>query len=380
MKPFSPASRRLQGSVYSRFAARLATHDGPVFPLHIGDTWMEPAVGCRSEDQQVAVHSGLHRYSPVRGRASLVDGLCAEVVRMSGATTAPENVLVSAGGTGGLAAVVGAIVRPGAKVVVLAPHWPLIAGMVTAFGATPVVVPFFDQATDAASAAAILEAAIDADTVAVYWNTPSNPAGLNVPADWLRALVAVARAHDLWILADEVYEHYVYEGVHTPTRPLAPERTVSIHSFSKSYGMAGSRVGYVVGPTDLIEHAQRVSTHTFYSAPTAGQTAALAALGPAGREWVERARELYGALGRHAADRLGVPRPQGSTFLFVDVADALDEHGLEGLLERAVQRGLLVAPGPSFGPYPTHVRVCFTSAAPDRVRTGIDVLAELLGR
>lgn len=380
MRPFSPASERLQGSVYSRFAARLATHQGPVYPLHIGDTWMEPAVGCRSQDQRVADHPGLHRYSTVRGRASLVQGICGEVERLSGASTGPDNVLVSAGGTGGLAAVVGAIVRPGAKVVVLAPHWPLIAGMVTAFGATPVIVPFFGKADDPASAAAILESAIDADTVAVYWNTPSNPAGLNVPASWLQALVAVARSHDLWILADEVYEHYVYEGVHTPTRPLAPERTVSVHSFSKSYGMAGSRVGYVVGPADLIEHAQRISTHTFYSAPTPSQTAALAALGPAGRAWVQRARERYAELGRAAADRLGVPRPEGSTFLFVDVADSLDDHGLEGLLERAVQRGLLVAPGPSFGPYPTHVRVCFTSAEPDRVRTGFDILAELLGR
>jgi N-succinyldiaminopimelate aminotransferase len=380
MKPFSPSSRALQGSVYSRFAARLQDHPGPVYPLHIGDTWMDPAEGCRSEDQRVADHPGLHRYTSVRGLPALVEGVCGEVERISGATTAPEHILVSAGGTGGLAAVVGAIVRPGAKVVILAPHWPLVAGMVTAFGGQAVVVPFFDVARDAAHAARLLEDAVDGDTVAVYWNTPSNPAGRNLPADWLASLVEVARAHDLWILADEVYEHYVYEGGHVPTRPLAPERTVSVHSFSKSYGLAGTRVGYVVGPADLIEHAKRVSTHTFYSAPTPGQTGALAALGPVGRAWVERARERYAAMGRDAADRLGVDRPQGSTFLFVDVADQLDDDGLEGLLERCVTRGLLVAPGPSFGPYPTHVRVCFTSAPPERVAAGIDVLAELLGR
>ena len=85
-------------------------------------------------------------------------------------------------------------------------------------------------------------------------------------------------------------------------------------------------------------------------------------------------------LGRRAAARLGVPAPEGSTFLFLDVADALDERGLTGLLEDCVDRGLLVAPGPSFGPFPTHIRVCFTSAEPERVLAGVDVLAGLLGR
>ena len=80
------------------------------------------------------------------------------------------------------------------------------------------------------------------------------------------------------------------------------------------------------------------------------------------------------------AARLGLPAPQGSTFLFLDVAEQLDGRGLEGLLEDCVERGLLVAPGPSFGPYPTHVRLCFTAAPPDVVARGVEVLATLLGR
>ncbi|MFT7517967.1 MAG: aspartate/methionine/tyrosine aminotransferase, partial [Kiritimatiellia bacterium] len=217
-------------------------------------------------------------------------------------------------------------------------------------------------------------------TVAIYLNTPNNPTGVVYPESWIRAIVTWAASQGLWIISDEVYEDYVYEGKHTYSRPLAPERTFSLHSFSKAYGMAGNRCGYVVGPADALAHVVKVSTHTFYSAPTSSQIAALRALGSAGDAWVASAREHYTALGRMAADVLGVPAPGGSTFLFVDVAKHLDERGLLGLLDDVVQQGLLVAPGPAFGPYPHHVRLCFTSAPPDVVERGTNILARRLGR
>ena len=84
--------------------------------------------------------------------------------------------------------------------------------------------------------------------------------------------------------------------------------------------------------------------------------------------------------GQTRGPSLGVPPPQGSTFLFLDIAQHLDERGLDGFLEDCVDRGLFVAPGPSFGPYPTSVRLCFTAAPPDVVERGVEVLAGLLGR
>ena len=80
------------------------------------------------------------------------------------------------------------------------------------------------------------------------------------------------------------------------------------------------------------------------------------------------------------ASRLGLAEPQGSTFLFFDVAPFLDERGLSGFLERCVDHGLFLAPGPSFGPYPTHVRLCFTASPPDVVERGVEALAPIMGR
>lgn len=370
----------MKGSIFSSLAHRLKSYRGEVFPLHVGDTWMEPAHGCRMEDLRVAEHPGMHRYSRPQGTHELLEAIAARLTERTGIATEPRNLLVTTGATGALGAVAGTILEPGDEVLILAPHWPLIAGIVRSFHGQPVAVPLVGVADSAESSVEIVEGALTSRTVALYLSTPNNPTGAVLPPDWIAALAECCDRHDLWLLADEVYEDYVYEGEHTYARSAAPERTFSVHSFSKAFGMAGNRCGYVAGPAAAIERLRKVSVHTFYSAPTAAQLAGLAALDGRGDAWVADAKEKYLAAGTDSADRLGVDKPQGSQFLFLDVAEHLDHRGLLGFLEGCVDRGLFLAPGPSFGPYPTHVRLCYTSAPPDVVRRGVDILADRLGR
>ena len=375
----SPSVAEITGAVYSRLARKLAEATGPVYPLHVGDTWMEPPEGCRMEDLRVAEHPGMHRYTAPQGLPTLLAAIATRVEDRSGVPTTPDDVLVAAGGTGALGAAVGALVNPGEEVLILAPFWPLIAGIVRSFHGRPVAVPFLGLAGSPAEAVEIVERHRTERTVALYVNTPNNPSGRLIPHDQLAALADWTREHDLWLLSDEVYEDYQYAGEHVYTRPLAPERTFATHSFSKAYGMAGNRCGYVVGPAAAMLELRKIATHTFYATPTASQLAALRALAR-GADWIAAARAQYAETGRWAAERLGVAAPLGSTFLFFDVADHLGDDGLDGFLGRCADRGLFLAPGPSFGPYPTHVRLCFTAAPPAVVREGVEVLAELLGR
>ncbi len=368
------------GSPYSALAGRLKAYEGRTFPLHVGDTWMEPAACARLERFTVAEHPGMHQYLPTQGHPVLLERLAARVQERTGVSTNTSNVLMTAGGTGGLCALAAVLVSPGDEVLIAAPHWPLIAGHVKIAGGTPVMVPLVGDVTTAEEAVAAFQARITDRTVAVYINTPNNPTGAVYPKAWVEGIVRWAVSNDLWVWSDEIYEDYVYDGEHAYARTFAPERTISAYSFSKAYGMAGNRVGYLVGPDEIIAQTGKVSTHMFYGAPTAGQLAALAVLSPEGDDWIAMAYAKYKALGEMAAERLGVPTPGGSTFLFLDVADHLDERGLDGLLLDLVGQGLLVAPGRSFGPYPTHIRVCFTCAAPDVVEEGVDVLARRLGR
>lgn len=375
----SACSSALRGSLYSSLRHRAAAAP-ELFPLHIGDTWMEPAVGCRMQDLRVQDHPGMHRYDPPKGRAELVEAIARRVSRRQAVPTGPGHVLVGAGATGVLAGVVGALVDPGDEVLVLAPHWPLVVGQIRLFGGVPVSVPFYTEEAGLAQMLQRVEDQVGPRTVAISLNTPNNPTGRVLDRTWLQGLVDLARRHDLWLLSDEVYEDYAWGGEHVYTRSLAPERTLSIHSFSKAWGMAGNRCGYVAGPPQVILAAWRITTHTFYSAPTSAQLAALRALQGPGDAWAAEASRLYQQVGAQVAEILGVPEAQGGTFLFLDVSVVLAGRPLEALLELCADHGLLVAPGPTFGPYPQHLRLCFTAAPPELTLRGARLLAELLER
>jgi N-succinyldiaminopimelate aminotransferase len=246
-----------------------------------------------------------------------------------------------------------------------------------------VEVPFFDRVFDRRAAVEAVSAHLTARSRVLYVSTPSNPTGRVIPGDWLEDLAALARRHDLWILSDEVYEDFHYLGgpmAHTSIARFAPERTVSVYSFSKSYAMAGQRVGYVAGPPEVIANARKIGTHIYYHPPVIGQRTALAAL-EKGADWLARAHEQDRAIGREVAGLLGQPVPEGGTFLFLDVRSRLDARGLHGLLEDCFAEGVLVAPGSSCGEaYDGWIRLSYTAAPAEAVRDAVGRLAGVLAR
>ncbi len=370
----------MPGAVYSPFVDQVRDHPGPIFPLHVGDTWLPPFEGGRMQDLRVEEFPGLHNYCDTQGLPALVDALLEKVREVNGLPCERDSILTAAGATSGLANALGAVLSPGDEVLILAPFWPLIRGIVQIFGATPVEVPFFDRVNDKEGALEAVRERLTERTVALYVSSPSNPTGRVIPEAWLQAFAEFAQRHELWLFSDEVYEDYVFRGERVSPGRFAPERTVSVYSFSKAYGMAGNRVGYLVGPPALIAQARKIGTHTAYAAPTAGQVAALRAL-EGGAEWVERARQSYREVGDEAAAILGLDKPQGSTFLFLDVRSRLDDRGLHGFLEDCFADGVLVAPGGSSGEaYSEWVRLCYTAVPPDQALEAVRRLAKRLNQ
>ncbi len=369
----APEVEAIPGAVYAPVAA--GTRAGAT-PLNVGDTWLEPFAGGRLEDVHQAEHAGLHRYSETRGLPALVDALVDKLRGRNGLACERESLLVTCGATAGLAHVVGSIAAPGEELLILAPFWPLIRGMTRAWKALPVEVPFYDRVDSAEAAVEAVRERLTPRSVALYLCTPSNPAGRVLPAVWLEALAELARREGLWLLSDEVYEDYVYRGAHVSIGRFAPERTFSAFSFSKAYGMAGYRVGYLVGPPAAMAQVHKVSTHTAYSAPTASQLAGLRAL-EAGGPWLERARASYREAGEAAARALGLAPPGGSTFLFADVSAHLDGRGIAGFLADCLEDGVALSPGASSGrDYANWVRLCYTAAPPAEVAAAVEKLAK----
>ena len=154
----------------------------------------------RMEDLREADCPGLHRYGPTAGIPPLVDAIAQKLRERNRLACEREQVLVTAGATSGLACAVAALCDPGEEVLICAPFWPLIRGMVRSQRAMPVEVPFFDRVATLADALAALDARRTPRTVALYFSNPSNPTGRVLAPDWIEALAGWARRHDLWIL------------------------------------------------------------------------------------------------------------------------------------------------------------------------------------
>ena len=378
----SPTASSLSDCVYSALAAKARAATGPIFPLHVGDTYRDPIPSARAEAQRTADHARLHNYAPVQGEPALLDAIVRRLRARTGETVDREAVQVMLGATGGFSVVCDALVDPGDEVVILAPFWPLIRGIVASRGAVPVEVPFFDRlgAADFDPEAAV-ERSITSRTVALYVNSPHNPTGRVLGDDVVTALARCAKRHELWVLSDEVYEDLCYGAPAPPLwmRAGLRERTLSTYSVSKSYAMAGARVGYTYGPDSVMPAVRGVQTFRTYCAPRPMQFAAARALSE-GDDWLVETRRLYAAAGAKAAAVVGRPAPEGGTFLFFD-AQRYFRRGedLGGFLERCLDAGVLLTPGTAAGgAYTTWARLCYTAVPPDELDQALERLAGVL--
>lgn len=379
----SPTAATLSDSVYSSLAEKARSRPGRVFALQVGDTWLEPPPFARAEAQRSADHPRLHNYSPVQGEPALLDAVQARLRSRFGERVERDAIQVMVGATCGLSVVVDAILDPGDEVLVLAPFWPLIRGIVASRGAVPVEVPFFDRiGSRGFDPEAAVAKAIGKRTAALYLNTPNNPTGRVLPEEVVAALAGLARRHGLWVISDDVYEELCYLEPPPPiwTRPGLRERTFANHSFSKCYAMAGARVGYTHGPPGPMQAVRGVQTFKTYGAPKPFQLAAARAL-TEGDAWLAETRARYAESGKRAATALGLPPPQAGSFLFFDAAPHFRSgEALPGFLERCMEAGVLITPGAAAGAaYQTWVRLCYTAVPPEDLDEAMSRLRGVLG-
>jgi N-succinyldiaminopimelate aminotransferase len=354
-----------------------------VYPLHVGDTYLEPIEVSRAEFQTTSARPRLHNYSPVQGEPELLEAIVGKIARRSGVRLQTSSIQVMAGATAAMGVICNALLEPGDEVIIPSPFWPLIRGIVRGRGATVVEVPLFTRLNEPGfDAAAAIEAAVTPRTAALYLNSPHNPTGMQLPAAALGAIAALAERHKLWVICDEVYED-VWFGERAPeslwARPDFGERSVTTHSVSKAYGLAGARVGYTHGAEVAMETIRSVQTFYSYCAPRPMQFGAARAL-EHGDAWLANMREIYGRAGRAAAQALQIPEPSGGTFLFFSLEPFLraGESATE-LLERCVDAGVMLTPGNACGAaFGNWARLCFTSVPEDELLEALERLQRVL--
>lgn len=323
-----------------------------------------------------ALQDGHTHYSPLLGEPVLREALAGKIGGLLGSSVSTSDVLITQGGTAGLAAAILGIVNPGDKVVIPDPTYSLYADLVSMAGGTIVPVPLAeDLHWDLEALAAALEGA----KMFVFCN-PSNPTGIVHSRSELEALAAMVAGTDILVLSDEAYSDLVYTS-EPFTSALEIEglagRTVYCQTFSKSYAMTGWRVGYLWGPADVIASAARVHNTFNGSMNTAVQLAALTALQTCGPD-IERMHASYQLRrelmynGLKDIPGLTVSSPEGAFYLFPKYDADLPAAEMVAHLR---SHGVAVRPGSEFGRNGEHhLRLSYAASA-EAITTGVERLA-----
>ncbi|HEY2764924.1 MAG TPA: pyridoxal phosphate-dependent aminotransferase [Pseudonocardiaceae bacterium] len=333
-----------------------------------------------------------HRYTPAAGLPVLREAVAAKTARDSGYQVEPGQVLITNGGKQAVYQAFATLVDPGDEVLLPAPYWTTYPEAIGLAGGVTVVVPA-DESAGYLPSVEQLEAARTQRTKVLLWCSPSNPSGAVAPVELVTEVGRWAAEHGLWVITDEIYEHLVYEGAEALSLPVAvPEladRCVVLGGVAKTYAMTGWRVGWLIGPADVVQAAGNLQSHLSSNVCNVAQRAALAAVsGPLDavammREAFDRRRRMMVEL-LSGIEGVTCPVPYGAFYAYpsvkgllggsmrgtpvptsVDLAAAVLEHA-----------EVAVVPGEAFGT-PGYFRLSYALGDED-LRTGVTRMAELL--
>ena len=333
-----------------------------------------------------------HRYSPAAGLPELRAAIAAKTARDSGYAIDATQVLVTNGGKQAISNACAALLDPGDEVLLPAPYWTTYPEPIRYADAVPIELPT-DESGGFKVTVDQLEAARTDRTKALVFVSPSNPTGVVYRRDEVEAIGRWAVEHGVWVLTDEIYEHLVYgdhEFSSMPTVvPDLAERCIVVNGVAKTYAMTGWRVGWMIGPPDIVKAAANLQSHTTSNVANVSQRAALAAVS-GGLDDVARMRESFGRRGErmhkmlNAIDGVTCLEPQGAFYAFPSFR-AILERGIRGqeiasTLELAdlilSEAKVAIVPGEAFAA-PGYARLSF-ALGDDNLGEGLGRLAELL--
>jgi aspartate/methionine/tyrosine aminotransferase len=334
----------------------------------------------------------MHHYTPAAGLPTLRQALAEKTRRDSGYDVSAAQVLVTNGGKQAVYEAFATLLDPGDEVVLPAPYWTTYPESIRLAGGVPVVVET-DTASGYLATVEQLEAARTARTKVLLFCSPSNPTGAVYPPEAVEAIGRWAVEHGIWVLTDEIYEHLRYDGASAPSMPVVvPEladRCVVVNGVAKTYAMTGWRVGWLIGPSDVVAAAANLQSHATSNVSNVAQAAALAAV-TGDLSAAAAMREAFDGRRRTMVRMLneipGVecPTPLGAFYCFPSVQALLDKP-LRGrtastsaeLAELILEEiEVAVVPGEAFGA-PGCFRLSY-ALGDDDLAEGVGRIAKLL--
>ncbi|MEA3019546.1 MAG: aspartate aminotransferase [Actinomycetota bacterium] len=334
-----------------------------------------------------------HKYTPAGGLPALRQAIADKTRRDSGYDVKASQVLVTNGGKHALYDAFATLLDPGDEAILPAPYWTTYPESIRLAGGVPVIVPT-DLSSGFKATVEQLDAALTPKTKLLVFVSPSNPSGAVYSPDDVRAIGEWAVSKGIWVVTDEIYEHLVYDdNTFTSMPTVVPEladRCVVVNGVAKTYAMTGWRVGWAIGPEDVIGAAANLQSHATSNVSNVAQRAALAAVS-GGLEDVARFREAFNRrrLTMHemlsSIDGVEVLLPEGAFYAYPSfeafVGTKVAGRQIVNTLDLAaviLEEGkVAVVPGEAFGT-PGYARLSF-ALGDDDLAEGIGRIAKLLG-
>jgi len=313
-----------------------------------------------------AIESGKNGYALTQGMPGLRDKLLAEVGQTYDHTD--RDLFVCSGTSGGLVLALMSLVNPGDEVIVFDPYFVMYEALVRLVGGKPVLIDTYpDFHIDLARVAD----AITPQTKMILFNSPANPTGVVATDEEIAGLARLAAERDIALVSDEIYSQFCYDAPFVSPAQFN-DRTIVIDGFSKSHAITGWRLGYVHGPTEVIETMIKLQQYTFVCAPQPVQWAGIAAMDVEMSREVDAYRHKRDLLVNGLADLYEISTPAGAFYAFPKVPQGTGTD----FVTRAIENNLLIIPGNIFSREDTHFRISY--AAPDKtIEQGIEVLRRL---
>lgn len=305
-------------------------------------------------------------YTPANGLPELRRAIAHKLQTENQVPSTEDTVTIVPGLTTGQLLVYLAVVNPGDEVIIFDPYYPPYPHLVSMIGGRPVYVstlPTFQPDLD------MLQASITHQTKVIVVNSPNNPTGAIYSEDTLRTIAEIAARHNILVISDEIYEHYVYDEKHFSIGSIYPN-TVTMNGFSKEYAMTGWRVGYINGPIEIIDAINELQQYVVMSSSSIAQHAALSGLENRGTLSAQyrKKRDLLTSSLREMGFK--VDGANGAFFTFVKAPHDLTDIEF---VDRASKHGLIIVPGRAFSQLHGYVRISYGANLETLVR-GIDAL------
>lgn len=314
-----------------------------------------------------AIQSAKNAYSPTQGVAPLLSRIGADVQERFGHED--RSVFISSGTSGGLVLAMLSLVDPGDEVIVFDPYFVMYVPLIQLVGGVPVLI---DTYPDFRIDLDRVRAAITPKTKLVLFNSPGNPTGVTASLEEVRGIAELCQEKGVVLLSDEIYSPFHFGGPMRSPAEFNPQ-TIVIDGFSKSYAMTGWRLGYVHGPSEVIQTMLKLQQYTFVCAPTPLQHAALAALDYDMSQHYRNYEEKRNRIVRGLTGYYEFVEPGGAFYIFPKVPSG----NATDFVARAIANELLVIPGNIFSRRDTHFRISF-AASDETLDRGIDVLRKLV--